>query len=206
MTTTLSPPGSTLDADRPKTDDPTPLRAVHTLKFPALLRQLGASLLVTTYHEMASSTGNELWVVNTRFSCLCTLDGSASFLPRWRPPFVSTLEPTDHCHLNGLGMADGRPRYATALGKTDASMGWRPNKAGGGIVMEVASGEVITRGLSMPHPPRWYASPRWVCESARGRSDSSTRTPASAVRDRRRGRLCCGSVAGPAVPGPDQRR
>ena len=35
--------------DRPGTDDPPPLRAVHTPNFPALLRQLGASLLVTTY-------------------------------------------------------------------------------------------------------------------------------------------------------------
>ena len=32
-------------------------------------------------HEMAWGAGNELWVVNTRFSCLCTLDGSASFAP-----------------------------------------------------------------------------------------------------------------------------
>ena len=38
-----------LDPDRPKMEDPAPLRAVHTTNFPALLRQLGASLLVTTY-------------------------------------------------------------------------------------------------------------------------------------------------------------
>ena len=48
MTTSVSPAGPTLDHDRPKTDDPTPLRAVHPPNFPALLRQLGASLLVTT--------------------------------------------------------------------------------------------------------------------------------------------------------------
>ena len=33
-------------------------------------------------HEMAWGAGNELWVVNTRFSCLSTLDRSASFTPR----------------------------------------------------------------------------------------------------------------------------
>jgi len=43
-----------------------------------------------------------LWFVNTRFSCLCTLDGVHSFVPRWRPPFVSALAPEDRCHLNGL--------------------------------------------------------------------------------------------------------
>jgi uncharacterized protein (TIGR03032 family) len=86
-----------------------------------------------------------LWVVNTRFSCLCTLDGSVSFAPRWCTPFVSALEPTDRCHLSGLGMVDGRPRYVTALGETDEPAGWRANKARGGIVMDVDSGEVITR-------------------------------------------------------------
>ncbi len=119
-------------------------------------------------HEMAWGVGNALWVVNTRFSCLCTLDGSARFAPKWRPPFVSALEPTDRCHLNGLGMVGGRPRYVTALGETDEPMGWRGNKARGGIVMDVASGEVIARGLSMPHSPRWYAGRLWVCESGAG--------------------------------------
>jgi uncharacterized protein (TIGR03032 family) len=117
---------------------------------------------------MAWGKGNDLWVVNTRFSCLCTIDGSASFAPRWRPPFVSALEPTDRCHLNGLGMVDGRPRYVTALGETDEPAGWRENKARGGIVMDVASGEVITRGLSMPHSPRWYGGRLWVRESGAG--------------------------------------
>jgi uncharacterized protein (TIGR03032 family) len=118
-------------------------------------------------HEMAWGAG-ELWVVNTRFSCLCTLDRSASFTPRWRPPFVSALEPTDRCHLNGLGMVDGRPHYVTALGATDEPAGWRSEKARGGILMDVASGEVIARGLSMPHSPRWYAGRLWVCESGAG--------------------------------------
>jgi uncharacterized protein (TIGR03032 family) len=70
-------------------------------------------------HEMAWGAGGELWVVNTRFSCLCTLDRSASFAPRWRPPFVTAPEPTDRCQLNGLGMVEGQPRYVTALGTTD---------------------------------------------------------------------------------------
>jgi uncharacterized protein (TIGR03032 family) len=119
-------------------------------------------------HEMAWGAGGELWVVNTRFSCLCTLDRSASFAPRWRPPFVTALEPTDRCHLNGLGMVDGRPRYVTALGGTDEPAGWRAGKATGGILMDVTTGEVISRGLSMPHSPRWYGGRLWVCESGAG--------------------------------------
>ena len=34
--------------------------------------------------------------------------------------------------------------------------------------MEVATGEVITRGLSMPHSPRWYGGRLWVLESGNG--------------------------------------
>ena len=75
--------------------------------------------------RVAYGARGDLWVVNTRFSCLCTLDRSANFAPRWRPPFVSALEPSDRCHLNGLGMADGRPRYVTALGDADEPAGGR---------------------------------------------------------------------------------
>src|SRR5687768_7766474 len=64
-------------------------------------------------HELAF-VGGELWVVNTRFSCLCTLHPDYSFVPRWRPPFVTALVAEDRCHLNGLAVVDGRPRYATA--------------------------------------------------------------------------------------------
>lgn len=228
---------------------PEPLRAVHTPNLPALLRQFGASLLVTTYqagklvivrdegdhlnahfrnfkapmglaladggaklaigstiqvwefrdnpdvarrlepagtrdgcylprashvtgnvmiHEMAFGTGGQLWFVNTRFSCLATLDPESSFVPRWRPPFVTELEPSDRCHLNGLGMVDGRPKYVTALGETNDMGGWRANKARGGLLMDVGSGEVLCRGLSMPHSPRWYGGRLWVCESGSG--------------------------------------
>src|SRR5262249_28981184 len=41
-------------------------------------------------HELAWA-GDELWVVNTAFGCLCTLDGRHSFVPRWRPPFLTAL-------------------------------------------------------------------------------------------------------------------
>jgi uncharacterized protein (TIGR03032 family) len=119
-------------------------------------------------HEMAYGTGDELWFVNTRFSCLATIDRSASFAPRWRPRFISQLEPSDRCHLNGLAMHDGAPRYVTALGTTDEAGGWRANKARGGVLMDVVSGEVVVPGLSMPHSPRLNAGRLWVCESGAG--------------------------------------
>jgi uncharacterized protein (TIGR03032 family) len=119
-------------------------------------------------HEMAFGTGNQLWFVNTRFSCLATLDPESSFVPRWRPPFVTELDSTDRCHLNGLAMVDGRPKYVTALGETNTAVGWRPNKARGGVLIDVGSGAILSRGLSMPHSPRWHGGRLWVCESGSG--------------------------------------
>jgi uncharacterized protein (TIGR03032 family) len=118
-------------------------------------------------HEIAFA-GDEPWIVNTRFSCLCTLDRDHSFVPRWRPPFVTALAPEDRCHLNGLGMRDGRVRYVTCLGATDTAGGWRENKRDGGLLLEVPAGEVLLRGLSMPHSPRWHQGRLWLLESGEG--------------------------------------
>ncbi|MEM9543544.1 MAG: TIGR03032 family protein [Cyanobacteria bacterium P01_E01_bin.42] len=118
-------------------------------------------------HEMAY-INEELWFVNTRFSCLCTLDQKSSFVPRWRPPFVSAYALEDRCHLNGLAVVGDRPKYVTALGETDTREGWRQNKASGGILMDAETNEIICRGLSMPHSPRWYDNRLWVLESGKG--------------------------------------
>ncbi|MGI8738288.1 MAG: TIGR03032 family protein [Gammaproteobacteria bacterium] len=109
-------------------------------------------------HEMAYDRDGELWLVNTRFGCLCTVDPEHSFNPRWRSHFVSALAPEDRCHLNGLAMVDGRPKYVTALGATDTAGGWRANKAAGGVLMDIDRNEILLRGLSMPHSPRWSPS------------------------------------------------
>ncbi len=119
-------------------------------------------------HEMAWSGNGELWLVNTRFGCLCTLDADHSFYPRWRPPFISELAPEDRCHLNGLAMLGGRPQFVTALGETDTRGGWRENKARGGLLMEIPTRQTLLRGLSMPHSPRWYDGKLWFLESGEG--------------------------------------
>jgi uncharacterized protein (TIGR03032 family) len=109
-----------------------------------------------------------LWVVNTLFSCLCTLHESYNFVPRWRPPFVTELIDQDRCHLNGLAMENGVPRYVTVMAETNEPAGWRPTKATGGCVLDVPSGQVLARGLSMPHSPRLYDGRLWVLDSGRG--------------------------------------
>ena len=119
-------------------------------------------------HEMAYDRDDALWVVNTRFGCLCTLDAEHSFTPRWRPPFVSAYAPEDRCHLNGLALVEGRPKYVTALGETDTAGGWRANKRNGGILMDIETDAILLRGLSMPHSPRWYQGKLWLLESGQG--------------------------------------
>jgi uncharacterized protein (TIGR03032 family) len=125
-------------------------------------------------HEMAwgreptSELYNQLWFVNTRFSCLCTFDPDHSFTPRWRPSFVTAYSPEDRCHLNGLGMVNGLPKYVTALGETDQNESWRENKAYGGLLMDVETNQILLRGLSMPHSPRWYGGRLWMLESGQG--------------------------------------
>lgn len=119
-------------------------------------------------HEIAWG-GEQLWLVNTLFSCLATIENRSSFVPRWHPPFISALSRHDRCHLNGLAMQDGMPAYVTMFADTDTPQGWREHKLEGGIVMHVGSGEIVARGLSMPHSPRLHGGRLWVLDSGNGR-------------------------------------
>jgi uncharacterized protein (TIGR03032 family) len=119
-------------------------------------------------HEMAWA-GEELWVVNTLFSCLCTLSEEYSFVPRWRPPFISALAAEDRCHLNGLALEAGRPRFVTAMAEVDTAGGWRPTKATSGCLIDVPSGAVVARGFAMPHSPRLHDGRLWLLDSGHGR-------------------------------------
>ena len=241
-------PAATADETNPegKAAAPEPLRSIHTTTFPALLKQLNISVVVSTYqagkvvilradqeqlnthfrvfdkpmglavnqqqlaigtrtaiwdlwnvpavapkvepagkhdacylprnthitgdidiHEMA--WGDEgLWFINTRFCCLCTLSNNHSFVPRWRPNFITSYAPEDRCHLNGLALAKGKPKYVTALGTSNEPRGWRPTKSNGGVIIDVDTHQRITEGLSMPHSPRWYQDRLWALESGKG--------------------------------------
>lgn len=128
-----------------------------------------SSFYTGSIHGHDLGWGNEgLWIVNTLFSSLATLHEDFSFVPHWRPPFISQLIDQDRCHLNGMAIEGGLPRFVTAMSETDTAAGWRPNKATSGVIMEVPSGEVICRGLSMPHSPRLYGGRLWALNSGYG--------------------------------------
>jgi uncharacterized protein (TIGR03032 family) len=245
MTPTWTQPPTDAPA-LPANPDAPPLRSLHTASFPALLQELGLSVLVTTYQagklvvlradgdvlnthfrgfhvpmglavqggRLALGTALEIWelhdlpavaaklepagkhdacflprlshttgdiaihemawvdeelvFVNTKFSCLCVRDNQYSFRPIWRPKFVTAYAPEDRCHLNGLGLKDGRVQCVTALGHTDTAGGWRQNKRNGGLLIDVPANEVMAAELSMPHSPRWHGGRLWLLESGTG--------------------------------------
>ena len=119
-------------------------------------------------HDMALDAEGRLVFVNTLFSCLATTSETHSFVPLWQPPFVTKLAAEDRCHLNGLAMKDGKPAYVTAVSESDVADGWRDKRVDGGCVIDVATNEVVLRGLSMPHSPRWYRDRLWLHNSGTG--------------------------------------
>jgi uncharacterized protein (TIGR03032 family) len=119
-------------------------------------------------HDVAIDGDGNVVFVNTLFSCLATVSATASFRALWRPPFVSRLAAEDRCHLNGVALEDGRPRYVTAAARSDVADGWREHRRDGGVLIDVPSGEVVLAGLSMPHSPRVHDGRLYVLDSGTG--------------------------------------
>ncbi|MGK7910191.1 MAG: TIGR03032 family protein [Synechococcus sp.] len=106
--------------------------------------------------------------VSPLLNCIATISPKNSCLPLWKPPFISKIINEDRCHLNGLAVKDGQPSYVTATSQSDIIEGWRDRRRDGGVVIDVASNDIIVTGLSMPHSPRWYRDRLWVLNSGQG--------------------------------------
>lgn len=106
--------------------------------------------------------------VATAFNCLATISDDDSFRELWRPSFISARVGEDRCHLNGLAMDGSIPTYVSAVSRSDVADGWRERRRDGGVIVDVASGEIVATGLSMPHSPRLYDGKLWVLDSGRG--------------------------------------
>jgi len=119
-------------------------------------------------HDVSVGSDNRPIFVNTLYSCLATVSTKYSFIPIWKPSFISKLAPEDRCHLNGLAMVDGKPRYVTCVANSDVSDGWRDHRADGGLVIDITTNEVVASGLAMPHSPRFHNGKLWVHNSGKG--------------------------------------
>ena len=119
-------------------------------------------------HDVGIGADGRPVFANTLFNCVATTAEGYSFRPHWRPPFISRIAAEDRCHLNGLAMEHGQPRYVTAVSRSDATDGWRDRRQSGGIVVDVATGGIVAEGLSMPHSPRLHRGRLWLVNSGTG--------------------------------------
>lgn len=119
-------------------------------------------------HDIGFGADGAPLFVNTLFGCLATVSPGYSFRPLWRPPFISRLAAEDRCHLNGVALVEGAPRYVTAVSRSDVADGWRDRRVDGGVVIAVPDGAVVADGLSMPHSPRWHDGRLWLLNSGTG--------------------------------------
>jgi uncharacterized protein (TIGR03032 family) len=119
-------------------------------------------------HELGIDKTGRIIFVNTKFSCLATVSATYGFQPIWKPPFISRLAAEDRCHLNGLAMQAGLPRYVTAVSRSDVVTGWRARRAEGGVLIDLADDRIVTDKLSMPHSPRVHDGKLWALDSGRG--------------------------------------
>lgn len=119
-------------------------------------------------HEMDFDSAGDLWFVNTKFSCLSKQQLNYSFSCEWKPVWITELAAEDRCHLNGLAMVEGKPKYVTTLSQTNTPAGWREHKGSSGTLIDIETNRVIASNLSMPHSPRWYQKRLWLLESGKG--------------------------------------
>lgn len=119
-------------------------------------------------HDLALGADGRPVFANTLFSCIATVSDTDSFVPLWQPRFISRLAAEDRCHLNGLAMRDGQPAFVTVVGRSDVADGWREHRRDGGCLIDVASGEAVLGGLSMPHAPRWHQGRLWLLNAGTG--------------------------------------
>lgn len=119
-------------------------------------------------HDLDWGKDGRLYAVNTSFSCLASIDHNYSFTPIWKPPFISRIVSEDRCHLNGLAMENGRPRYVSMFSQTDTASSWRETVTKTGAIMDVSNNELVAANVPMPHSPRIFDGKLYVLLSATG--------------------------------------
>ncbi len=149
------------DSTSPRTSD-----AVFSLKREYVTGKLNA-------HDVAFGRRG-IYFANTRFNCVARVSQKKKFVRVWQPPFLEApvqerLVARDRCHLNGIGLREGRPAMATAFCETAQEGGWREeDRFSKGVLLDVQQDRVVGRGLCMPHSPRWHDGRWWLCNSGHG--------------------------------------
>ncbi len=119
-------------------------------------------------HDLSFGRNGELYAVNTLFSCIIRIDDNFNFTPVWMPPFIDELVSEDRCHLNGMAMKEGKPKFATAFNQGNSHQSWRANITKTGVIFDLETNETIIDNLPMPHSPRLFGDDLYVLLSASG--------------------------------------
>lgn len=125
-------------------------------------------------HDVAFDRRGALFA-NTRFNCVARPSERVQFKRVWQPAFMressamAKVTKGDCCHLNGIGVQAGRLAMATAFCERSEPAAWRAiDRFQSGVLIDVPNDQVVARGLSLPHSPRWHAGQWWLCDSGRG--------------------------------------
>lgn len=129
---------------------------MHDLSFGETRKELEAREAAGISFSPSTET-NGLFAVNTMFNSIVEIDDKYSFRPIWMPPQFDRLVGQDCCHLNGMAMVNGRPKYATAFGVGREYGSWRETLLTSGVLYDIESNEIIADGLGMPHSPRIFS-------------------------------------------------
>ena len=119
-------------------------------------------------HDIAFGADGQPLFISTLFNSIATVAPGYSFKPVWRPNFVSQTVAEDRCHLNGMAMQNGAPKYVTCVAMTDTKDGWREHREAGGVLIDIDTNEIVIDGLSMPHSPRIHNKRLWLLNSGKG--------------------------------------
>lgn len=119
-------------------------------------------------HDLSFGKNDKLYAVNTLFSCVMTVDNNYNFTPFWQPEFIDKIASEDRCHLNGMAMENGKPKYVTAFNRGNSHQSWRENVTETGVIIDVETDEIIAENLAMPHSPRIFNGDLYVLLSATG--------------------------------------
>lgn len=119
-------------------------------------------------HDLEYGSNDKLYAVNTLFSCIIELSDEYNFVPHYVPHFISELASEDRCHLNGMAMLNGKPKFATAFNAGNEMQSWRGKPLTQGVVIDIEQDKIIADGLHMPHTPRVYDEKLYLLQSAKG--------------------------------------
>lgn len=136
-----------------------------TVKYDAVYLEMSRYFLGNIDAHDVSIGNDGIYIVYTHNNSIYRLqDGKLS--EYWTPEFIENNGLEDRCHLNGLAIVDGKPKYASMMGTGNEKESWRKTIPGGGCIIDIETNEVVAEDLQMPHSPRMYNKQLLVLESA----------------------------------------